>query len=272
MSNRESPLDFRDSMIRKRLKSIKKLVLILSGKGGVGKSVISATLAALLQEGGFRVGLLDADLFGPSCALLLGAHGPPAEGKRGLTPRTVGGVKVMSLDLFAPGRPFPLTGEGTRQILLELLALTDWGSLDYLIVDMPPATGDIMMTLTSLPKKGLEAVVVATPDILSVSVAHRVLALLKSAKVPIAGVIGNMYWATYEGKDGPQRLSREFHVSFLGRLPYDEGIADAVQAGSSNRLLETGFARSLHLQMRGLLGTRTGPGNRRKGRPRSASP
>jgi ATP-binding protein involved in chromosome partitioning len=253
-------------MIRERLKGIDKVVLILSGKGGVGKSIVSATLAALIQKGGLRVGLLDADLFGPSCALLLGARGPPAEGKRGLTPRTVRGVKVMSLDLFAPGRPFPLTGEGTRQILLELLALTDWGALDYLVVDMPPATGDIMMTLTSLPRKGLEAVVVATPDVLSVSVAHRVLALLKSAKVPIAGVLGNMYRSREEGRDGPQGLSKEFHVRFLGRLPYDESIAGAVEAGSGTRLLETRFARNLYLQMGGHLGIPTGPRTRRKGK------
>ena len=151
------------------------------------------------------------------------------------------------------------------------MALTDWGSLDYLIVDMPPATGDIMMTLTSLPKKGLEAVVVATPDVLSVSVAHRVLALLKSANVPIAGVLGNMYQARDEGKDGPQKLSREFRVSFLGRLPYDESLAVAIGAGSGKILLETGFAKRLHLQMGGHLGIPTGSGSRRKGRAGRAS-
>ena len=191
--SRPAPIpDFRLGMRRKKLKSVHKVILVMSGKGGVGKSVVSATLAALLGERGFRVGLLDADLFGPSSALLLDARGPPAEGRKGLVPPSAGGVKVMSLDLFAPGKPFPLTGEGARQVLLELLALTDWGRLDHLVVDMPPATSDIMMTLTSLPKKSVEVVAVTTADRLSVSVVHRVMEMLTAGKIRVAGVLVNM--------------------------------------------------------------------------------
>ena len=192
MSEGSSGLDFRKGMIRKRLENVKRVLLVLSGKGGVGKSVVSATLAAMLAESGLKVGLLDADLYGPSSALLFNARGFPAEGESGLIPPVAGGVKLMSVDLFASGRPIPLTGSAAEQVVLELLALTDWGRLDYLIVDMPPATGDIMMTLTSLGKKGLAAVVVTMPDRLSTTVAHRVLELLQSGDIPTVGVLGNM--------------------------------------------------------------------------------
>lgn len=124
----DSDSDFRQGMIRRRLSRVRQVLLVLSGKGGVGKSVVSATLAALLAKSGFDVGLLDADIYGPSSALLFSTDTLPEEGKGGLTPPITRGVKIMSVDLFASGRPLPLTGYGARQVLIELLALTDWES------------------------------------------------------------------------------------------------------------------------------------------------
>lgn len=243
MSEATPLADFRETMIRKRLGVVGRLVLVLSGKGGVGKSVISVALATILRDSGLRVGLMDADLFGPSAALLLGARRPPEEGKEGLTPVDADGVKIMSLDLFAPGRAFPLTGEGTRQVIIEILALTNWGKLDYLVVDMPPATGDIMMTIASLPKKEIEAIVVVTPDVLSVSVARRVLDILRTWKVPLTGVVGNMYHPRSGG--GPERLAKEFGAKFFARLPYDRQVQEAVDAASVGGLLRTDFGKAL---------------------------
>lgn len=249
MSNRDSGLDFRQGMIRKRLRRVRRLLLVLSGKGGVGKSVISATLAALLADSGFKVGLMDADIYGPSSALLFSAHALPGEGKEGLTPPKSEGVKIMSVDLFASGKPIPLTGYGARQVVLELLALTDWGELDYLIVDMPPATGDIMMTLTSIGKKELAAMVVTMPDRLSINVAHRVLQLLQSGRVSIVGVLGNMYRSSDRREivngGGPGKLAKEFGVPLLGFLPYDPGVPMAVEKGDIRKLLGTKFAGEL---------------------------
>lgn len=248
-SSEGSPPDFRIGMIRQRLRGIKRLLLVLSGKGGVGKSVVSATIASLLADEGFRVGLMDADIYGPSSALLFGGHSRPEEGRKGLIPPTMNGVKVMSVDLFAPGSPVPLTGYGARQVILEMLALTYWGSLDYLVVDMPPATGDIMMTLTSLRSKKLTALVVTMPDRLSAAVAHRVLQLLYTGKIPIAGILGNMYRQAGQGGNGndeaPKRLAKEFGVAFWGELPYDAGVPMAVETGNIGSLLRTRFAKML---------------------------
>lgn len=248
MSDAERGLDFRLGMIRRRLKKIKRLLLVLSGKGGVGKSVISATLAAQLANSGYKVGLMDADIYGPSSALLFDAKALPEEGEGGLTPPVSEGVKIMSVDLFAAGRPIPLTGYGAQQVLLELLALTDWGELDYLIVDMPPATGDIMLTLTSLGKKDLAAVVVTMPDRLSTTVAHRVLQLLRSGKVLTIGVLENMHRPpSRRGTtvDRPKKLAKEFDVPLLGTLPFDPGVSKAVEKSDINSLLATRFASEL---------------------------
>jgi ATP-binding protein involved in chromosome partitioning len=236
-------------MITKRLQSVKMIILVLSGKGGVGKSVVSAALAALLGKAGYAVGLMDADIYGPSSALLFDARIRPSEGKRGLIPLVAHGVKIMSVDLFAPGRPIPLAGEGARQVVKEMLALTYWGDLDYLIVDMPPATSDIMMIFTSLEKKELAAFIVTMPDKLSLTVAHRVLHLLDSGKVSIAGVLGNMHRRDYQAgtidDDGPRKLAKEFNVAFLGKLPYDADVTSAAEKGDIKALLRTRFAGAL---------------------------
>ncbi len=253
MAEGSSGLDFREGMVKKHLKGIRRVLLVLSGKGGVGKSVVSATFAAILADSGYRVGLMDADIYGPSSALLLGARGLPEERDAGIIPPTCAGVKVMSVDLFASGRPVPLTGSAASEVIVELLALTDWGELDCLVVDMPPATGDIMMTLTTLGKKGASAVVVTMPDRLSTTVARRVLQLLKSGRFPTVGVLGNMV-----GSHGSTRaaegaglgdLAKEFGVPLLGLLPYDAGVARAVEKGNATSLLATAFAKALGRSM-----------------------
>lgn len=239
-------LDFRRGMIDRRLSRVRNVLLVMSGKGGVGKSVVSAALAGMVAVSGLRVGLMDADIYGPSSALLFGARGFPDEGRSGLVPPVRDGVKVMSVDLFASGRPIPLSGSGANEILLELLSLTDWGTLDLLVVDMPPATGDIMLTLTSLRKDHLGALVVTMEDRLSTTVAHRVLELLNGGRVQVVGVLGNMVRATgSRGAPGPRRLAQEFHVPLLGLLPYDSAVSGAVERGEMRRLLRTPFARSL---------------------------
>jgi len=258
MSEFESGLDFRRGMIDRRLAHTKRILLVMSGKGGVGKSVVSAALAGIAAASGLKAGLMDADIYGPSSALLFGAKGLPVEGEQGLIPPTHGGVKVMSVDLFASGRPIPLAGSGANEILLELLALTDWGTLDCLVVDMPPATGDIMLTLTSLRKEDIGAVVVTMPDRLSTSVAHRVLELLRGGGVMTIGVLGNMiHGSATAQRIGPRKLAEEFGVPLLGLLPYDRSVSNAVEKGNIEALLRTRFARSLRKSMTAhLRGTR----------------
>jgi ATP-binding protein involved in chromosome partitioning len=248
----ESAPDFRRGMIGKRLKGVKKLLLVMSGKGGVGKSVVSATLAAILSSSGFKVGLMDADIYGPSSALLFDAREPPDEGPEGLIPPEKSGVKIMSVDLFAPGRPVPLTGSASQQVLLELLALTDWGELDCLVVDMPPATADIMMSLTSLGKQEVAAVVVTMPDKLSTTVAHRVLEILKSGRIQTVGILGNMLRTSGPGfshSSELRKLAKEFNTRLLGLLPYDAGVTMAVEGHGIEGLVATRFAKQLERSM-----------------------
>jgi ATP-binding protein involved in chromosome partitioning len=236
-------------MVDKRLAKVKTVLLVTSGKGGVGKSVVSVTLAALLAKSGRSVGLLDADIYGSSAALLLGTHSRPHEGRLGLVPPKVHGIKLMSVDLFAPGEPVPLTGGAAVRVITEMLALTHWGPLDFLIVDMPPATSDIMMLFTSMEIQGLAAIVVTMPDKLSLTVARRVLDLLRSGRVPVVGVLGNMVGKDSASRGGPLKLSRKFHTKFLGNLPYDPGVPKAANRGSLNALLGTQFAGALKKSM-----------------------
>ena len=234
-------------MIARRLKKVRKVVLVLSGKGGGGKSGVSATLAVRLAQGGHAVGLLDADLYGPSSAILFGDRHPPREGAKGLVPPRVRNVRLMSVDLFAPGEKMPLTGKGAWEVLTEMLALTSWGELDYLVVDMPPATGDIAMLFTSLRQGGLVGLVVTTPDRLSFTVAHRTMQLLHEGRVPVAGVVGNaIHPAGGAGRRRgrwPEKLAEEFGDRFLGSIPYDAGVLRAIESGGMEELLGTHFSR-----------------------------
>jgi len=248
MNEPSSPTDFRKGMIGRRLKRIGRVVLVLSGKGGVGKSVISAALAEILAMEGFRVGLLDADVYGPSSALIFGVHAFPKEQEEGLVPPTSSGVKLMSVDLFASGRPVPITGPATIQVLTEILALTDWGELDYLLVDMPPATGDIMMFITSLGKRKSTALVVSMSDRLSTSVSRRVLTLLRSERFRVIGILGNMERVgvhTPKGTSSLDALAEASGVPLLGVLPFDEDVTTAVEKGDIDSLVRTRFAEVL---------------------------
>jgi ATP-binding protein involved in chromosome partitioning len=151
------------------------------------------------------------------------------------------------------------------QVVLEMLALTDWGRLDYLIVDMPPSTGDIMMTLTSLERGRLEAIVVTTPDRLSTTVAHRALQLLLGERIPVAGVLGNMCRPKGDGSmssRGPERLAKEFGLPLLGELPYDAKVSAAVSSGGMEELVQTRFAKALLLSMRRHMNSQQTPGRR----------
>ena len=252
------PGDFREGMVKKQLGGVETIILVLSGKGGVGKSVVSASIAAILADQGLAVGLMDADIYGPSSAILFGAHLRPVETKAGLVPPVMRGVKVMSVDLFAPGMPVPLTGRGAGDVVKEMLALTSWGRLDYLVVDMPPATADITLLFTSLRREGLAALVVTTSDRLSLTVAHRMMQILRGGKVPVSGVLGNMHRPSGTGADGPERLAREFRVPFLGELPYDPSVPQAAGSGSVGKLVGTRFGRALRRAAKERLGPEAG--------------
>lgn len=228
---------------------IKNIVLVSSGKGGVGKSTISANLALALHQQGARVGLLDADIYGPSIPILFNLEGskpggkPGEDGKNKILPIEKYGVKILSIGFFThPGQAIPWRGPMVSTAVKQLFSDADWGELDYLLVDLPPGTGDIHITIAqTFPITG--ALVITTPQRLSVADAGKGLAmfLMDSIKVPILGVIENMsYFTPLElpdskypifGKNGGRMLSQQFEVPFLGEIPFVMGMSDSGDRG-----------------------------------------
>ena len=230
------------------LRDVKNIIAVASGKGGVGKSTISANLALGLAKQGAKVGLVDADIYGPSQHIMFGVeHDSPGQaefnGQRKMAPVENYGVKINSIGFLAgPNQVIALRGPMATKALSQLFYDTVWGELDYLIVDLPPGTGDVQISLCSqIPLTG--AVVVCTPQDVAISDARKGIALfqLEQVKVPILGLIENMAWFTPEelpnnkyyifGKDGVKHLAEELHVPLLAQLPLVQSIREAADAG-----------------------------------------
>ncbi|HUP67568.1 MAG TPA: Mrp/NBP35 family ATP-binding protein [Sphingomicrobium sp.] len=215
------------------------LIAIGSGKGGVGKSTVSANLAVALARMGKKVGLIDADVYGPSQPTLLGNHAKPeAEGEQ-LLPVAAHGIEFLSLgQLVTPGHALAWRGPMATGALANLLD-ADWGDCELLLVDLPPGTGDVQLSLIQRSRPA-GAVIVSTPQDLSLIDARRAVDLFNKTKVPVIGIIENM--ATYIcphcgeashpfGTGGAEAAASEMGVPFLGRLPLSIAIREASDAG-----------------------------------------
>ncbi|SEQ76970.1 Mrp/NBP35 family ATP-binding protein [Pedobacter rhizosphaerae] len=231
------------------LDNIKNIILVSSGKGGVGKSTVASNLAVVLAKDGAKVGLIDADIYGPSVPTMfdLVDAKPSAEetpdGKTKILPIEKFGIKLLSLGFFAdPGQPVPWRGPMASNAVKQLFNDTNWGELDYLIVDLPPGTGDIHITITqSFPISG--AVVVTTPQQVALADTHKGLAMFRmpGINIPVLGVIENMsYFTPAElpdnkyyifGNGGGRKLAESFDVPFLGEIPIIQSIAEAGDNG-----------------------------------------
>ncbi|MGP8125604.1 MAG: P-loop NTPase [Nitrososphaerales archaeon] len=177
---------------QERLDRIAKVVLIGSGKGGVGKSTVASGLALTLSREGRRTALLDIDIHGASVPEYLGVAPPVRSTKKGLEPKTRDGLSVMSLGLFTGGLPVPMRGGGKQELITQLFALTNWGELDYLVVDLPPSMGDELLSAFSLFSGKATLALVTTPSPGSVSVVSRLRRLAETERVPVRGIIVNM--------------------------------------------------------------------------------
>ena len=223
------------------LPKVKNVVAIASGKGGVGKSTTAANLALALAAEGASVGILDADIYGPSQPMMMGIDGKPesADGKT-MEPMQNYGVQVMSIGfLIDADNPMIWRGPMVTQALEQLLRQTNWGDLDYLIVDMPPGTGDIALTLSQrVPLTG--AVIVTTPQDIALLDAKKGLKMFEKVSVPILGLVENM--AVYVcpncghsehifGADGGKRMAAEYGVDYLGALPLNLSIREQADSG-----------------------------------------
>ncbi|WP_150568386.1 iron-sulfur cluster carrier protein ApbC [Pandoraea morbifera] len=225
----------------KLLPNVKNIVAVASGKGGVGKSTTAVNLALALAAEGANVGILDADIYGPSLPTLLGIHGKPQsrDGKT-LEPMVGHGLQASSIGfLIEPDNPMVWRGPMVTQALEQLLNQTNWHDLDYLIVDMPPGTGDIQLTLAQkVPVTG--AVIVTTPQDLALLDARKGLKMFEKVGVPILGLIENMslhicsncgHEEPIFGVGGGERMSHDFDVDLLGKLPLEMSIRVHADAG-----------------------------------------
>jgi ATP-binding protein involved in chromosome partitioning len=253
------------SKVENPFEKIKHIIAIASGKGGVGKSTVAVNLAISLSKQGNKVGILDADIYGPSLPLMfrLVDEKPYAEKRNGkdvIIPIDKYGLKVMSIGFFVdPGQALLWRGPMASNALNQLLRDTDWGELDYLVIDMPPGTGDIHLTLVQdVPVTGVA--IVSTPQEVALSDARKALSMFNSDKinVPVLGLIENMSWFTPAelpqskyyifGKEGGKRLANESGSPLLGQIPLVQSICESGDSGKpvaledNNNLVSNAFS------------------------------
>jgi len=230
------------------LKGVKNIIAVVSGKGGVGKSTVAANLALALKEGGASVGLMDADIYGPSVPIMFNLRGErplmrEIDGKGMIVPIEQYGIKTLSIGYLVDEKNAvvwrgPMASSAIRQFVTEV----DWGELDYLVIDMPPGTGDIHLTMVqTVPITGV--IVVTTPQDVALADAKKAIAMFSTQqiKVPIVGIVENMAYFTPEelpqnryyifGKEGGKRLADEYDLAFLGQIPIVQSIREGGDKG-----------------------------------------
>jgi ATP-binding protein involved in chromosome partitioning len=232
--------DPRTSIIHERLKPIRRIIAVSSGKGGVGKSLIATILALELSQAGCKVGLFDLDFTSPTTHIILGTpdNTQPTEDK-GLIPPNINGLEYMSLIYYTKDQPAPLRGEDTSNILIELLAVTHWNKLDYLIIDMPPGIGDSVLDLIRLIKN-VEFLIVTTPSRLAFETVKKLATLLQELYVPVIGVVENM---KMNKQDEIQRQIKKLNLPYLGEIPFDPNVEAAI--GKPSALLNTAISKQI---------------------------
>lgn len=230
------------------LKGVRNVIAVVSGKGGVGKSTVASNLAIALAEGGAKVGLMDADIYGPSVHIMFGVRGErpmmkEVDGKGLIIPLERYGIKLMSIGLMVDEKQAvvwrgPMVSSAIRQFVSDV----DWGELDYLVIDMPPGTGDIHLTIVqTVPVTGV--IVVTTPQTIALADAKKGIAMFAQAQVnvPIIGLVENMSYFTPKelpenkyyifGKDGGKNLADEFDIPLLGQIPLIQSIREGGDIG-----------------------------------------
>jgi ATP-binding protein involved in chromosome partitioning len=240
----------------KPLANVKNVIAVASGKGGVGKSTTAANLALAWARQGAKVGLLDADIYGPSQPLMMGLSGVKPESVDGkhLSPLRAHGIEVMSIGfMIDPEQPMAWRGPMVTQALTQLLGDTAWGELDYLVVDMPPGTGDIQLTLAQrVPVAG--AVIVTTPQDIALLDARKGLKMFEKVEVRVLGVVENMsvhvcgacgHVEHLFGSGGGARMAAQYGVALLGELPLDIRIREDADGGSPTVVAEPESGRAL---------------------------
>jgi len=223
------------------LPGVDSIIAVGSGKGGVGKTTLAVNLAIALSKLGHKVGLLDADVYGPNVPLMLGASGQPqASADNRIEPMRAHGLKVISVGFLNPGdKPVIWRGPMLHSIVRQFLGSVEWGLLDYLVVDLPPGTGDVALSLIqTVPLTG--AIVVSTPSDVSLQDARKAIEMFRQMKVDLVGVVENMSYFVCPhchheidifSRGGAEKTAHEFGVSFLGNVQLDPAIRKAGDTG-----------------------------------------
>ncbi len=218
---------------------VKNVIAVASGKGGVGKSTVAVNIAVALAQSGARVGLLDADIYGPNVPTMMGVKQLPQQAQGKLVPAEAYGVRLMSIGfLVKPGQPLIWRGPMLHSAIRQFLADVDWGELDYLVIDLPPGTGDAQLSLAqSVPLSG--GLIVTLPQQVSLEDASRGLEMFRELKVPILGVVENMSYLELPdgtqmdifGSGGGKRLADAAGVPFIGSIPIDPAVREGGDNG-----------------------------------------
>ncbi len=223
------------------LPGVSKIVAIGSGKGGVGKTTVAVNLAVALSRLGQRVGLLDADIYGPNVPLMMGSAQQPKVGPENrIEPNLTHGIKTISIGNISPGyKPLMIRGPMIHQIIRQFLQQVEWGELDYLIIDLPPGTGDVVITLVqTVPLTG--AVVISTPSDVSLQDARKALEMFAQVNVDVLGIVENMSHFTCPhchkeidifSRGGAERTAKQFNVPFLGAIELVPAIREGGDRG-----------------------------------------
>jgi ATP-binding protein involved in chromosome partitioning len=232
-------IDPRTSVIAERLAKIGRIVAVSSGKGGVGKSMVATTLALTLAKRGCHVGLFDLDFTSPSTHIILGAEGLQPKEEKGIVPPTFNGLEYMSLVYWVGDEPAPLRGADVSNALIELLSVTQWGELDFLVIDMPPGIGDVVLDLVRLIKR-IEFLIVTTPSLLAFETVKKQVKLLLELKMRIIGVVENM---KMEKTHIIQRETEKLGLTYVGSISFDPKVEAAI--GNPAKLLGTAVGKGI---------------------------
>ncbi len=232
-------MDPRLSVIDERLKEVKRIIAVSGCKGGIGKSVISCALTLQLSKLGYKVGLLDLDFFSPSDHIILGAKLSFPEEEKGIVAPEVSGIKFMSIVYFIENKPAPFRGIDVSNAIIELLAITLWNKLDFLVIDMPPGIGDATLdTIRAIKRMGF--LLISTQSKLSWESTKRMAKMLKELNVPIIGIIENMQ----KGSDSfIEKQAKLLGIRFLGSIEFDEKLESKL--GNTKSFSQTKFSKQI---------------------------